>query len=130
MLVVDDDPLVLASTAAMLEDLRHKAIEAASGQEALDILRNGAAVDLVVTDQAMPGLTGVQLSGIIRQSWPNLPVLLATGYADLSPVDATNFPRLHKPFSVERLGQAIADCLDQQKHKVKVLPFRPKLGSE
>ena len=57
MLAVDDDGLVLFNTTAMLEDLGHTALEARSGQEALDILRKHA-VDLVITDQAMPQHVG------------------------------------------------------------------------
>ena len=58
VLVVDDDPMVVASTAAMLEDLGHVVIEALSGARALDLLRSGAKVDVVITDHAMPGMTG------------------------------------------------------------------------
>jgi CheY-like chemotaxis protein len=62
VMVVDDDPLVLASTVAMLDDLGNTAVEAGSGQEALELLRAGARVDLVITDYAMPGMTGLQLA--------------------------------------------------------------------
>ncbi len=54
VLVVDDDPLVVASTSAMLEDVGHIVTEALSGARALDILRLGTKVDVVVTDHAMP----------------------------------------------------------------------------
>ena len=97
MLVVDDDPLVLANTAAMLKDLGHWVMEAASGQQALDLLRSGRPVDLVITDQAMPGLTGAQLAGRIRAEWPDLPVLLATGFADLPSGTDADLIRLCSP---------------------------------
>ena len=58
VMVVDDDPLVVARTAAMLEDLGHVVTEALSGARALDMLRLGTKVDVVVTDHAMPGMTG------------------------------------------------------------------------
>ena len=54
VLAVDDDYLVLTNTVAMLEDLGHKGVAASSAKEALDILRQGEPIDLVVTDQAMP----------------------------------------------------------------------------
>ena len=60
-------------------------IAASSGKEALEILRREAAVDLVITDQAMPQMTGVQLAEAIQEEWPDLPVMLATGYAELEP---------------------------------------------
>ncbi len=106
VLLVDDDPLVLASTAAMLEDLGHAAIEAESGRHALDVLGDGAAVDLVITDYAMPGMTGLQLADELRRIRPGLPVLLASGYAEL-PGAPAGLPRLSKPFGQPALAQAI-----------------------
>ena len=67
----------------MLEDLGHTVREANSGEEALNILAEGAKIDLVVTDQAMPRMTGVQLAEAILAEQPNLPIILATGYAEL-----------------------------------------------
>ena len=57
---VDDDPLVLTSAAAMIEELGHTVVEAHSGAQALSILRGGTRVDMVITDQSMPEITGVQ----------------------------------------------------------------------
>ena len=82
-MAVDDDFLILTNTIAMLEDLGHIGIAASSGKEALDILRREDSVDLVITDQAMPEMTGVQLAEAIKKEWPDLPVILATGYAEL-----------------------------------------------
>jgi hypothetical protein len=70
VLAVDDDPLVLLNTLAMLEDLGHEPVEATSGAKALDILSGGEKIDLVVTDQAMPHMTGMQLVETIRTKWP------------------------------------------------------------
>jgi len=127
VLVVDDDPLVLANTAALLDDLGHTVIEASSGLEALDLLRAGQSVDLVVTDQAMPGMTGVQLARAIRAEWPSLPILLATGYADLPPGTETELVRVNKPFGQDALVRAISECLHQQVDPSKILPFRKRL---
>jgi signal transduction histidine kinase/FixJ family two-component response regulator len=111
VLVVDDDPLVLASTAAMLEDLGHAVMQAASGQQALDILLAGARVDLVVTDQTMPGMTGMQLAVELRRLRPGLPLLLATGYAERADVLACGLPLLAKPFDQAALAQATGERL-------------------
>ena len=85
VLAVDDNAIVLLGTTAMLEGLGHRALKATSGKEALDILRREESVDLVITDQAMPGMTGVQLANVIKVEWPAMPILLVTGYAELPP---------------------------------------------
>jgi len=111
ILVVDDDPLIGSATTAMLEDLGHAVIETTSGNRALEILRSGPMVDLVITDQAMPGMTGTQLSRQIRRNWPDLPIILATGYADLPNGEDPGLPRLSKPYQQEELSAMIAQVL-------------------
>jgi PAS domain S-box-containing protein len=113
VLVVDDDPLISSGTADMLEDLGHSAIEAPSAPRALELLRGGAAVDLVITDHAMPGMTGTELAREIEREWPSLPVLLATGYADLPDGEAPSVPRLAKPYKQEELAFQIRRLLDR-----------------
>jgi PAS domain S-box-containing protein len=124
ILVVDDDPLVLQNTTAMLEDLGHRVLEAGSGREALDYLGRAQSVDLVITDQAMPGMTGMQLAGTIRQQWPEISVVLATGYAELPSDVSLDITRLNKPFRQVDLAQAIADSTGGLARKV--VPFRSK----
>jgi CheY-like chemotaxis protein len=99
IVAVDDDPLVLMNTTAMLEDLGHTVIDAISGYEALQKLDEAGPVDLVITDHAMPSMTGSQLAQQIRARWPALPVVLATGYAELPPGGNEELPKLSKPFS-------------------------------
>jgi PAS domain S-box-containing protein len=107
VLAVDDDYLVLTNTVGMLEDIGYTAMAASSGKEALAILRQTRGIDLVVTDQAMPYMTGTQLAGEIKKEWPNLPVMLATGYTDFSDGTASDFPTLSKPFTQQELGREI-----------------------
>lgn len=107
VLAVDDDALILMNTAAMLEDMGHSVLEAGSGEAALALLRNGSKIDLVITDQAMPGMRGDQLVSTIRAEWPDLPVILATGYAELPEGVATDVPRLGKPFFQQQLENAV-----------------------
>jgi signal transduction histidine kinase len=111
ILVVDDDPLISAATVAMLEDLGHLVNEAASGARALEALREGLEVDLVITDQAMPGMTGTELSRQIQQDWPELPIILATGYADLPNGEEPGLPRLSKPYQQDELSAMIAQVV-------------------
>jgi CheY-like chemotaxis protein len=127
ILAVDDDSLVLTNTAAMLEDLGYEVIEATSGEQALRILRRARKIDLVITDQLMPGMTGVQLQDAIRSEWPHLRVLLATGYAELPPGIDPNVPRLAKPYRQEDLKRAVLDSVENSISN-HVLPFRPKKG--
>ena len=111
ILVVDDDALIAMSTAAMLEDLGHAAIEVSSGEKALKILSGGTRIDLVLTDYAMPGMNGADLAMRIRKTHPDLPVLLATGYADLPDGLTIDLPRLGKPYTQSQLAGHIAKLL-------------------
>jgi PAS domain S-box-containing protein len=105
--VVDDDRLVLTNTAAMLEDAGHTVLAASSASQALELIRKAAAhVDLVITDQAMPQMTGMQLAAAIRVEWPAIPILLVCGFAEL-PDNPLKVPKLAKPYSLADLQRAI-----------------------
>jgi len=108
VLIVDDDSLVMTGTAAMISDLGHAAVEAHSGAEALDLLGSGLKVDVVLTDHAMPSMTGLQLAECIHSKYPGLPIILATGYAEL-PVDPSTLgiARLAKPCTQHEIAAAI-----------------------
>jgi signal transduction histidine kinase len=108
VLIVDDDGLVMTGTAAMISDLGHAAVEAHSGAEALDLLGSGLKVDVVLTDHAMPSMTGLQLAECIHSRFPGLPIILATGYAEL-PVDPATLgiARLAKPCTQQEIATAI-----------------------
>ncbi|MEI4483344.1 MULTISPECIES: hybrid sensor histidine kinase/response regulator [unclassified Phyllobacterium] len=110
ILAVDDDSLVLMNTVAMLEDLGHTVVEANSGKKALELLNLSADIDLVVTDQAMPGMSGTQLIREIKTSWPTTRAILATGYSEL-PSDVGKVPLLTKPFMQSNLSTAIRDAM-------------------
>jgi signal transduction histidine kinase len=114
VMVVDDDPLVLSSTAAMLEDLGHAVIEASSAISALEILRADPKIDVIVTDQAMPMMSGTQLIGIIHQHWPWIPVILASGYAELLDTDQGPPQRLAKPYTQSEIAQCIATAIREK----------------
>jgi signal transduction histidine kinase/CheY-like chemotaxis protein len=111
VLVVDDDVLIGAATGEMLKDLGHRVIEAASGSKALEILRAGTPIDVVVSDEAMPGMRGTELAAEIRASWPDLPVILATGYAELPKGSPVQLPILRKPYAQEDLAAAIVNVI-------------------
>jgi len=114
ILVVEDDPLIAMSTADMLEDLGHTVVEASSGNKALEILEGGQAVDMIMTDHAMPGMTGVELAKLVRRMHPTMPVLLVTGYADLPAAQKTILPRLSKPYQQAQLRAEINRLLESK----------------
>ncbi|MBV8894971.1 MAG: response regulator [Acidobacteriaceae bacterium] len=91
LLLVDDEAAVRLSTAEMLADLGYAVIEAASAEEALGVIGNGAQVRLVVTDHLMPGMSGTDLAHRLRESHPEVAVLILSGYADVEGV-APNLP--------------------------------------
>jgi PAS domain S-box-containing protein len=110
ILVVDDDALVLLNTVTMTEDLGHEVLEASNGREALDIMRREA-VDLVITDYAMPQMNGGQLAEAIVAQWPGLPIIVATGYSEMPDELRGKFERLGKPFWSQDLKAAIERSL-------------------
>ncbi len=128
ILAVDDDALVLMNTVAMLEDLGHTAFEAYSAQEALEILRREDSVDLVITDQAMPKMSGTQLAQAMKSEWPDIPVMLATGYADRVPGDDIGLPKLSKPYLQRDLAEALVRVNATPRKGKRVVPLRPRSG--
>jgi DNA-binding NtrC family response regulator len=125
VLVVDDDPLVLTNMAAMLDDVGHKVFEASSARKALAILRRESSIQFVITDQAMPDMTGLQLIKEIKNSWPDLPVILATGFAELpsgtDPLQIT----LAKPFFQKDLARVVELAMSAPDAR-RVLRFRAR----
>lgn len=107
VLAVDDDVIILMNTTALLEDLGHRVIEAHSGEEALQLMHDHPEIDLLITDQAMPGMTGSQLIEAIRRERPEMPIILATGYGETPSDQDLAFVRLGKPFNQMDLQQAI-----------------------
>jgi CheY-like chemotaxis protein len=110
VLAVDDDPLVLMNTVAMLEDQGHKVVEAASGEEALGLFAATPGIDLIITDQAMPAMTGIELVRAVRERRPALPAVIATGYGELPEADALDYRRLGKPFGAGQLAKAVLEA--------------------
>ncbi|RUT30432.1 PAS domain S-box protein [Arsenicitalea aurantiaca] len=114
ILVVDDDALIAMNTVDMVEDLGHTVLEAYSGKQALEILQSDAEIDAIITDYAMPGMTGVELANRAREIRPGLPILLATGYADLPSGTTTDLPRLGKPYQQRDLSEQLSRLLTQR----------------
>jgi CheY-like chemotaxis protein len=107
VLLVDDDILVSMGAADMLLDLGHSVTEAQSGTDALKLLESDGQFDVVVTDYAMPGMNGFELAQRIKASHPRLPIVLATGYAELPADRSIEFGHLSKPYTSKDLAAAL-----------------------
>ncbi len=105
-LLVDDEELVRTSTAEMLTDLGYQVVEAESGEAAAKLVADGLRPEILVTDQLMPGLSGTDLAVQLRERFPELPVLVVSGYADLDSLSPA-FPHLSKPFRQAELASAL-----------------------
>nr|WP_250890077.1 ATP-binding protein [Sphingobium nicotianae] len=119
VLAVDDDGLILMNTSALLEDLGHSVLEASSGTQALDLLRKYPDIDLLITDQAMPNMTGTQLVHHVSELRPDLPIILATGYGEVPAGFETSVVKLGKPFAQTLLAQALAQAVGKATAKQK-----------
>jgi signal transduction histidine kinase/CheY-like chemotaxis protein len=117
VLVVEDDPRVLAATMGAVEELGHHAVACNDPLAAPALIEAmGSALDLVISDVVMPGQTGPEMIARLRPLHPNLAVLFVTGYAgDIA--DAAIFGGhavLRKPFTISGLERAIAEALHNQ----------------
>ena len=113
ILVVEDNSEIREFVEQILDDLGYEAISVSSAAAALDLLESEApTIDLVFTDVLMPGMNGVELAKILRERWPELPVLLTSGYSDALVEDSANgFPLLQKPYPVDALSRMITAAL-------------------
>lgn len=111
ILLVDDDALIATSTAYLLQDMGHEVIEVDSGAAALEILKGGQWIDLMITDYSMPQMTGLELALAARELRPGLPVILATGYAELPQGTGIEILRLRKPYRQHQLAAEITRAL-------------------
>ena len=111
MLLVDDEEIVRHATALQLRDLGYEVTEAASAAAALRLVDKGWLPDLLVTDHVMPDMTGVRFAQQMRQRHAELPVLIITGYANLTPSQLSGFEVLRKPYRRMELAQSVAQLL-------------------
>jgi len=112
ILVVDDDPGVRRFIVECLQMLGHEVTQAATGQDGLRLLE-AAAPDLLIVDFAMPGMNGVEVVQAVRHRWPDLAIILATGYANMESVEKVMDlgQVLKKPFHIDDLDFAVRSAL-------------------
>ena len=76
----------------------------------------------------MPKMTGTELAKVVRSEWPDIPVLLATGYADRVPGDDIDLPKVTKPFMERDLRAAIERMNPPRRKPERVVPLRPRVS--
>lgn len=127
ILVVDDDADVRCIIAEDLREIGYIVVEADSGNAALAILERDGPCDLLVMDLVMPGLSGPDAARLARRRRPDLKVVFASGYADMSRFAATlgNEVLLKKPFKLETLAEAVRAALQRvpQREPDNVVPL-------
>ncbi|MDD3797807.1 MAG: response regulator [Novosphingobium sp.] len=116
LLLVEDEDMVRAVAERALTRQGYEVIAAGSGEEGLEQVRNGGEFDLIVSDVVMPGMDGPAMAREIRKLVPDLPVLFMSGYAEeqlRNQIDLENMFFLAKPFSVQKIGDKVAEVLRQ-----------------
>jgi hypothetical protein len=112
ILVVEDEGSVRRLTTRMLKQLGYEGLEAASPREALDLLgARSDSVDLLLTDVAMPGMSGRELVAKLREAHPSMKAVYMSGYTDTSGELSDEVSLLTKPFTREQLAHAVRDAL-------------------
>lgn len=109
VLFVDDDELMRLSCVDTIADLGHKTVAAATGRAALDYVRGGGEVDVLMTDLGLPDITGQELAARIRALRPRIRVIYATGYDESRAMNGA-YPHtwfLAKPFAPDALARAL-----------------------
>lgn len=120
ILIVDDQPLVLDTLKNILKRGPYSVLGATSGAQALDIL-DSESIDIVISDERMPGLAGTEFLAIVRERYPETVRMILTGYASLeTAIRAINegeiYKFLTKPCRSGDLHAAVSEALD---HKAK-----------
>ena len=111
VLLVEDNLQVRHFAEDLLRDLGCEVVSAASGEEALSLLREHP-IDLVLSDIVMPGLSGIELAERIRSLHADLPIVLATGYSEQAAQSRQRLPIVLKPYSAKDLNEAMAQALN------------------
>jgi signal transduction histidine kinase len=119
VLLVEDDPTVLALTLDVLTGLGYEVTTATNANEGLEIIQSGAEIDLLFTDVVMPGgVSGVSLARTARELRPNLRVLLTSGFVGEGQVmEGREFPLLDKPYETATLASTLRKLLDKPEGK-------------
>ncbi|WP_106638778.1 response regulator [Allosphingosinicella vermicomposti] len=125
VLLIDDHAGVRTTTTALLSDFGHQVAEASDGLEAIAAMSADThCCDLVITDYAMPSLSGIEVVRRLRELRPDLPAIIITGYADADNIQnrPANVTVLTKPFTPEKLTAAIRRAVPREMEMDQALP--------
>ncbi len=133
ILVVEDNAEVGDVTASLVEQLGYRTLRAENATDALNMLRQGEKIDLVLSDVVMPGgMNGIALAQEIGNHYPRIPVLLTSGYSDVVQSAASQFAILRKPFQLAALEKSMREALERgaaRETSDRVLQFARWRGS-
>jgi PAS domain S-box-containing protein len=113
ILVVEDDARVRKTTVNRLDHLGYEILQAETGQQALDILAEDSAVDLIFTDMVMPGgISGADLTVEVRKLYPHIRCIITSGYAEPNTIPSDGTLWLRKPYKLQDMSQMFRQLLD------------------
>jgi DNA-binding NtrC family response regulator len=111
ILIVDDEPEVLATLADLVRAFGYDVIEASDAESALPVIRGGRSLDLVITDLRLPGMNGVDLLAEIKRALPAVPVIMLTGHCSVESFIQTQsrgvYEYINKPVRAAELRRII-----------------------
>jgi PAS domain S-box-containing protein len=121
-LIVDDEPVLLDLLAEMLKGKGYKVLKAESGENALQILDEiHDKIDIVISDNMMPGISGKELADEIKNNYPGIHVMMCSGYHPIPKKNSKNEPDdvtfIQKPYQRKELLRKVRETLDSSKKR-------------
>ena len=119
VMIVDDEEIIQSVLSSILKQLGYRTVQALNGMEALGLLAEGEVdIDVILLDMVMPGLSGWQTFKRIQESWPEIPVIIVTGYADERETSEILSEELagfiEKPFKASQIARKLAEVFDSK----------------
>ena len=118
ILLVEDEPMIRSMCSRVLADNGYNALEASNGEEALRLTESHPVgmIDLLVTDVVMPRMGGIELARCLRESRPEIKILITSGYTEENPIiggpSNASLPYLQKPFMPSELLRKVREVLN------------------
>lgn len=108
VLIVEDEPIVRFYESELAEGAGFLTLTAANAEEALRELEKSLDIAILLTDVAMPGMDGIELASMVRERWPGIRIVIASGHVDSAPGDGReDLVYVHKPFTPGQLIEAL-----------------------